>query len=214
MTPGIEDVKKWYNNILWYMREWHDPGRRNGRYTRVKLVLDKIIEPGTQVLDLGCGTGITTSHIGLLGAKVLGVDIADKLVGFAKEHSTNSNTSYMVEDIVDMRLGRMFDTVVMCDVLEHVARDRVLDLMHTVDLHCGDATKIYLNIPDGRFSRYALSDPQIIDEAWDMVDVLGLFGAIGFEAVVVGMYGVDTCLPQYNEYVFVRRERVVEGYGK
>ena len=213
MKPGIEDVKAWYDDFVDSIKWYHDPDRQNGRFVRIKSVLGSIIKPGTDVLDLGCGTGITTHHIGLLGARVTGVDIADGMIEFAKGHSSNQNTSYMVEDVVDMRLEKTFDTVVMCDVLEHIRRDRIPDLMHTIDLHCGDTTNIYLNVPDGRYSRYALTNPQIIDEAWDMIEVLGLFKSIGFEPVSVGMYGLDVKMPQYNDYVFVKESVLVRGYG-
>ena len=44
------------------------------------LVADIGIEPGTNVLDLGCGDGTTALPAARLGADVLGVDIASNLV--------------------------------------------------------------------------------------------------------------------------------------
>src|SRR5580765_2872476 len=44
------------------------------------LVADIGIEPGTHVLDLGCGDGTTALPAARLGADVLGVDIASNLV--------------------------------------------------------------------------------------------------------------------------------------
>jgi SAM-dependent methyltransferase len=44
------------------------------------LVADIGIEPGMQVLDLGCGDGTTALPAARLGAEVLGIDIAENLV--------------------------------------------------------------------------------------------------------------------------------------
>jgi SAM-dependent methyltransferase len=45
-----------------------------------ELVSDIGVEPGTDVLDLGCGDGTTAVPAARLGAEVLGVDIASNLV--------------------------------------------------------------------------------------------------------------------------------------
>ena len=72
--PGVNP-----NKVLW----------EKGDFTRIaesmrqsgeELVDSLAIEPGTTVLDLGCGDGTTALPIAQRGAQVLGVDIAANLV--------------------------------------------------------------------------------------------------------------------------------------
>ena len=55
------------------------------RSSGAALVADIGVEPGTQVLDLGCGDGTTALPAARLGADVLGVDIASNLVAAGNE---------------------------------------------------------------------------------------------------------------------------------
>jgi SAM-dependent methyltransferase len=52
-----------------------------------ELVAGLGIEPGTRVLDLGCGDGTTALPAARLGAEVLGVDIAANLVAAGNERA-------------------------------------------------------------------------------------------------------------------------------
>src|SRR5258708_28601574 len=52
-------------------------------------------KPGEKVLDVGCGTGMTTAelaHAGGAQGKVLGVDISEPLIGAAREHKLANAT--------------------------------------------------------------------------------------------------------------------------
>ena len=67
------------NKVLWEKGDFTriaETMRRSGE----ELVAGLDIQPGMQVLDLGCGDGTTALPIARLGADVLGVDIASNLV--------------------------------------------------------------------------------------------------------------------------------------
>jgi SAM-dependent methyltransferase len=69
------------------------------------LVEELGIEPGQEVLDLGCGDGTTALPAARLGAKVLGVDIAANLVaaGNARAESLGlTNLRFQEGDAVDL----------------------------------------------------------------------------------------------------------------
>ena len=75
------------------------------------------IVKGMKVLDLGCGDGTTALPAALLGADVLGVDIADNLVAAGNKRAAEaglSNIKFQVGDACDLKplADDSFDLVV------------------------------------------------------------------------------------------------------
>ncbi len=60
------------------------------------------IQPGMRVADLGCGAGKTTFHLNRLvqpGGRVIGVDIAEQRISYARTHYAAAGIEYHVGDI-------------------------------------------------------------------------------------------------------------------
>ena len=79
---------------------------------------------GLNILDIGCGGGLLCEPMARLGAKVVGVDAAERNIPVAKAHANRSNLSidYKVgtaEGLVES--GSKFDVVLNMEVVEHVA---------------------------------------------------------------------------------------------
>jgi 2-polyprenyl-6-hydroxyphenyl methylase/3-demethylubiquinone-9 3-methyltransferase len=79
---------------------------------------------GVSVLDVGCGAGLVSEPISLLGANVLAIDAAERNVMVAERHarSTGAPVRYLhalPEDLAAR--GRKFDVVMSLEVVEHVA---------------------------------------------------------------------------------------------
>ena len=73
---------------------------------------------GGTALDIGCGTGLITRHLGF--DCVLGLDINRWAIERAKSH-VNGNVRFVMGDAEDMPLATaVFDTAVCTDVLEHL----------------------------------------------------------------------------------------------
>ena len=79
---------------------------------------------GQQILEVGCGTGNFSALIGNTGAELLGVDIDESFVEIARA-ATHHQPRVTIEsrDITKSDWNAAFDTVVMLDVLEHLADD-------------------------------------------------------------------------------------------
>ncbi|MEO8839847.1 MAG: bifunctional 2-polyprenyl-6-hydroxyphenol methylase/3-demethylubiquinol 3-O-methyltransferase UbiG [Herbaspirillum sp.] len=79
---------------------------------------------GKKVLDIGCGGGILSESMARLGAKVKGIDLAEKALKVAELHSleTGINVDYELiaaEDIAS-REPHSYDLVTCMEMLEHV----------------------------------------------------------------------------------------------
>lgn len=111
------------------LRWWDPAGEFASLHAINPLRLDWIdgISPlaGREVLDVGCGGGILTESMAGRGARVLGIDLAEKLLRVARLHALESQTAGVtyravaVEALADEMPAR-FDRVTCMEMLEHV----------------------------------------------------------------------------------------------
>lgn len=79
---------------------------------------------GKRVLDVGCGGGILAEAMAARGARVTGIDLADKPLKVAQLHLLESGLSVdyrrvSVEELADAEAGS-FDLITCMEMLEHV----------------------------------------------------------------------------------------------
>jgi len=92
------------------------------RFGRDRNALDALA--GLTLLDIGCGGGLLSEPLARLGAKVTGIDPAEKNIGVARLHAGQSGLSidYRVATAEDLAAaGERFDIVLAMEVIEHVA---------------------------------------------------------------------------------------------
>jgi 2-polyprenyl-6-hydroxyphenyl methylase/3-demethylubiquinone-9 3-methyltransferase len=79
---------------------------------------------GVTVLDVGCGGGILSESMALLGADVTGIDIVEKNIHVARLHAQEHDLSidYRLMTAAELaNAGARFDVVLNMEVVEHVA---------------------------------------------------------------------------------------------
>jgi cyclopropane fatty-acyl-phospholipid synthase-like methyltransferase len=209
-----DEIKTYYDNFLDRLKRDHE--RENPRHTYVKKALKGFIREGMKVLDIGCGTGITSAFMGEIGAEVTGVDISDKMIEFAREKSAHlPNVTYIVEDITKLSLDKKFDAITIIDSFEHIPADEFWNFLDVISEHSFTDTIVYLNIPDSRYQRYMMVNYpdklQIIDEDYNSEYLIEGFKRFRFQVYQYSIYGLDVPA-QYNEYLFVTSERLEEIY--
>ncbi len=83
------------------------------------------------VLDCACGVGYGTAIIAEVSCpkRVVGMDISEKAIKFARRHYPGDNIRYGVSDVFNMDLGdAKFDRIVSFETLEHVESKPLIDI--------------------------------------------------------------------------------------
>ena len=112
---------------------------------------------GKKVLDIGCGMGQHAKQYSEMGAEsVMGIDISEKMVAYAKEHNGAGNIRYLQLAMEDIdRIDEQFDLVTSSLVFDYI--EDFGGLMKKI--HC-------LMKPDADFV-FSMSHP--MTTAWDGV---------------------------------------------
>jgi len=104
------------------------------------------VEPGSVVLDAGCGDGSMAMRLARRGCRVLAVSHDAEQVARLAEHATE-RVAFRVHDLA--RGGPVegrFDAVLCFDVLEHIADDRTALANATAGLRPGG--RLLLSVPN------------------------------------------------------------------
>ena len=92
---------------------------RNYLSTYVDIV-NKHAKPGSTILDLGCGNGLSSNMLSEYGHKVIGTDISSFFLAESK-YLQNSRLKYGVCDVLDLPFKDcVFDVVCSNELIEHV----------------------------------------------------------------------------------------------
>ena len=95
-TARYDDIAEWYNEQV--RVGWGDSeGVQHERSALSTLIGD--IE-GQDICDLGCGQGAITRWLARAGAKVVGIDISERLLGIAnqREQADSLGITYVLDD--------------------------------------------------------------------------------------------------------------------
>lgn len=84
-----------------------------------KFFVDNVNENNI-VLDIGCGNGALSYDIAKKAKKVVGIDLSEKNISFAKERYSKENIEYICGDALKNLPDENFDIIIMSNVLEHV----------------------------------------------------------------------------------------------
>jgi SAM-dependent methyltransferase len=91
------------------------------------------LQPGTTMVELGCGSGWMTRFAARHGVRAEGYDISPEMIEIAQELAREEGLDlhFEVGDMEQLDLGRRFDTCLLYDALHHSPRaDLVLATAH------------------------------------------------------------------------------------
>jgi 2-polyprenyl-3-methyl-5-hydroxy-6-metoxy-1,4-benzoquinol methylase len=74
------------------------------------------------VCDVGCGNGYGTYMLAKVAQKIIGVDIADEAISYARKNFVATNLNFRQMDCQNLQFDNLeFDMVVSFDVIEHIS---------------------------------------------------------------------------------------------
>ncbi len=113
------------------------------------------LAPGMDVLEIGCGVGMQTQLIAetLKGSGALvAVDLSPRSVQLAAVRLTQwQNVELLSADVVELSLDRVFDVIVMPDVIEHIPLEQHYKLFANVRHWLKDTGWVLIHMPNPFF---------------------------------------------------------------
>jgi SAM-dependent methyltransferase len=99
------------------------------------------------VLDAGCGTGENALHVGSLGLRVLGVDVAETALSIAREKAAarGLHADFVLADALHLdRLGQVFETVLDCGLFHTFDSGERRDYVASLASVTGHGAHVYV----------------------------------------------------------------------
>lgn len=99
---------------------------------RVDFIAERVVLDGSRVADIGCGGGLLSESLATAGARVTGIDAADKPLAVARMHLAESGLDIDYRQTTAEALAEeqpeSFDIVCCLEMLEHVPEpEKVVD---------------------------------------------------------------------------------------
>lgn len=107
------------------------------------------VQPGTTVLDIGCGVGRWSLRLASAGAHVIGIDLSPTMIGEARRRADRDGVSarchFFVADVAELALMQQFDLIVGVTVLQHVLNPfRFASAIRSLATHLTESGRIVL----------------------------------------------------------------------
>jgi len=101
-----------------------------------------------EVLDAGCGVGYGSAYLAEVASRVVGVDVSEEAIAYARERYRRPNLQFVLRDLLALELAdASFDVVCSFETIEHV---------ENVERYLGQIARVLR--PDGIF---VVSTPRV-----------------------------------------------------
>lgn len=114
------------------------------------------LKPGeSRILDIGCGNGNISIHLGSLGHNVLGIDISEKTIAKARSNNKFPNVKFEVVSAEELQAsGPQYDVIICSEVLEHLQKPE--DLVRVIERLLKEDGRLIVTVPNGYGPRESL----------------------------------------------------------
>jgi SAM-dependent methyltransferase len=201
---ATDETREFYDRFFDHLL--YDRLRLNPRHAMVERLVDRFVPRGATVLDLGCGIGITSELLARRAGSVVAVDLAPKLIDYAR--ATVRRVRFEVGDVATFDGGATFDVVCLFDVFEHIPRDGRPALWQNVVRQLAPDGLVLMTVPHPAATEQTTADDpdalQIVDEVVHPDELLADARAAGLSPRTLETYGVD----RMPEYVWLVLERL------
>jgi len=202
------EVKSFYDDFLESkMLDYRVRG--NPRIDKATERILDFVHPSSQVLDVGCGIGITAERVAdeLEEGHVWAFDISERNIWYARRTIERSNATFFVADVsedkraIREQLTDAVDVVTLIDVIEHIPQENHAELFSFLRSLVSDRSFVVLTYPSPQYQRHLIeNDPeelQIIDQVIERKKLIQAAQASGFS---LRHYSLETVWKR-NQYV-------------
>ena len=141
------------NDLIWqrYLGEVNSP--QTTLYARERIHWICQMAKGKDVLDIGCSQGITSVLLGREGFNVDAIDVNDEGLKYAKEkleqelNYVRENVHFINSDIFTYKPDKLYDTIILGEVIEHFAAP--INLLRQAKELLKEEGRIIITVPFG-----------------------------------------------------------------
>lgn len=119
---------------------------------KIQRFLEHILpsDKSTAILDVGCGFGQFLFELKKRGyTNIQGIDISNESIEACKAKGL---TVTQIQDIIDFAPmnQKKFDFIIMSHVLEHIAKEKIIDTLKAIKTMLSDNGKFFVMVPNGQ----------------------------------------------------------------
>jgi len=117
--------------------------------------LQNALSSTASILDVGCGNGVISRHLGRFGFNVTGIDVSDKAIKKAQSLNNFSNVKFVKKSAEELiSEGTKYDAIICSEVLEHLSNPDAL--LHVLNKSLSRNGKLIITVPNGKGPRESL----------------------------------------------------------
>lgn len=151
-------------------------------------VLRRSLQPSARILDVGCGNGVISRHLGRMGFTVLGIDVSEKTIELARRGTTLPNVRFETKSAEELvASGQKYDAVICSEVLEHLQNPGAL--LEVLYQTLADNGKLIITVPNGKGPRETFVTKPVLrmraQNSWLWRSVVAIKKSMGYTGTTV-----------------------------
>ncbi len=158
------------------------------RVDYIANVLKTSLPPNGRILDVGCGNGVISRHLGRLGFNVLGIDVSEKTIAQAQSLTKEPNVRFMKKSAEELvASGEKYDAVICSEVLEHLNDPGAL--LRVLYNTLAENGKLIVTVPNGKGPRESFVTKPVLrmrsKNNWAWRTIVKLKKSMGYSGTTV-----------------------------
>jgi 2-polyprenyl-3-methyl-5-hydroxy-6-metoxy-1,4-benzoquinol methylase len=154
----------------------------------IASILAEQLPPRAKVLDVGCGNGVISRHLGRLGFQVTGIDVSERTIEKARSIDPLPNVQFITKSAEALVAeGTRYDAVICSEVLEHL--DNPGALLEVLYATLSDKGRLIVTVPNGKGPRESLVTRPVLRmrarNGWLWKTVVGAKRLLGYSGTTV-----------------------------
>lgn len=154
----------------------------------ITKVLKDSLSPDARILDVGCGNGIISRHLGRAGFNVVGIDVSEKTIEKAKAATDLPNVTFMTKSAEQLIAeGEQYDAVICSEVLEHLNDPAAL--LQVLYASLAKNGKLIVTVPNGKGPRETFVTKPVLNmrskNNWLWKSVVKIKTSLGYKGTTV-----------------------------